>query len=47
MIIHVVGAGESLWQIANRYAANMTSIVQLNGLARPQSINSWAISGYT
>ena len=38
MIIHVVGAGESLWQIANRYAANMTSIVQLNGLPDPNRL---------
>lgn len=35
MIIHVVSAGETLWQIANRYGANINSIVQLNELSNP------------
>ncbi|MEC1525956.1 LysM peptidoglycan-binding domain-containing protein [Neobacillus niacini] len=38
MIIHVVSVGESLWQIANRYAVNMNSIVQLNGLPDPNRL---------
>ena len=38
MIIHVVGVGDSLWQIANRYAANMNSIVQLNELPDPNKL---------
>lgn len=32
MVIHVVSAGETLWQIANRYAVNMNSIVKINEL---------------
>lgn len=32
MVIHVVRAGETLWQIANRYNVNMNSIVAVNGL---------------
>lgn len=38
MIIHVVSDGETLWQIANRYAVNMNSIVQLNGLPDPNRL---------
>jgi spore germination protein len=38
MIIHVVGVGETLWQIANRYTVNMNSIVQLNGLPDPNKL---------
>lgn len=32
MVIHVVSAGETLWQIANRYAVNMNAIVKINEL---------------
>ncbi|ALC87192.1 spore gernimation protein [Bacillus sp. FJAT-22090] len=38
MIIHVVSAGETLWQIANRYAVNMNSIVRVNGLPNPNQL---------
>ncbi|KQL34696.1 LysM peptidoglycan-binding domain-containing protein [Psychrobacillus sp. FJAT-21963] len=38
MIIHVVIAGETLWQIANRYAVNMNSIVRVNGLPNPNQL---------
>lgn len=32
MIIHVVSSGETLWQIANRYAVSMNSIIKTNEL---------------
>ncbi|MFK9091676.1 LysM peptidoglycan-binding domain-containing protein [Bacillus salipaludis] len=38
MIIHVVSGGETLWQIANRYAVNMNSIVQTNDLQNPNQL---------
>ncbi|MEI4770970.1 LysM peptidoglycan-binding domain-containing protein [Psychrobacillus sp. FJAT-51614] len=38
MIIHVVSAGETLWQIANRYAVKINSIVRLNGLQNPNQL---------
>lgn len=38
MVIHVVSTGETLWQIANRYAVNMDLIVQLNGLPNPNQL---------
>ncbi|MED1469946.1 LysM peptidoglycan-binding domain-containing protein [Bacillus salipaludis] len=38
MIIHVVSAGETLWQITNRYAVNMNTTVQLNGLPNPNQL---------
>lgn len=34
----MVSAGETLWQIANRYAVNMNSIAQLNGLPDPNKL---------
>lgn len=38
MIIHVVRSGETLWNIANRYSVNMSSIVQLNELPNPNQL---------
>ena len=38
MIIHVVRTGETLWQIANRYAVNMNLITQLNELPNPNQL---------
>ncbi|WP_107923431.1 LysM peptidoglycan-binding domain-containing protein [Lysinibacillus parviboronicapiens] len=38
MIIHVVSAGETLWQIANRYAVPINTIVQLNALPNPNQL---------
>ena len=38
MLIHVVSAGETLWQIANRYAVPVQSISQLNALATPDQL---------
>lgn len=32
MIIHVISRGETLWQIANKYAVPMNSIIQINEL---------------
>jgi spore germination protein len=32
MSVHVVGVGESLWQISNRYGVPIQTIVKLNGL---------------
>ncbi|MFB3164772.1 glycosyl hydrolase family 18 protein [Neobacillus sp. 179-J 1A1 HS] len=32
MSVHVVGVGESLWQISNRYGVPIQTIVELNGL---------------
>lgn len=34
----MVSAGETLWQIANRYAVNMNSIVRVNGLPNPNQL---------
>lgn len=34
----MVTAGETLWQIANRYAVDMNQIVQLNGLPNPNQL---------
>ena len=38
MLIHVVKAGETLWQIANNYRVSITSIVEINGLLDPNRI---------
>ncbi|WP_066391650.1 LysM peptidoglycan-binding domain-containing protein [Neobacillus mesonae] len=38
MIIHVVSSGETLWQIANRYAVSMNSIIKTNELADPNQL---------
>ncbi|WP_338449929.1 LysM peptidoglycan-binding domain-containing protein [Niallia oryzisoli] len=38
MIIHVVRSGETLWQIANRYNVNMNSIIDVNGLQKPNQL---------
>ncbi|PFP22722.1 spore gernimation protein [Bacillus sp. AFS073361] len=38
MIIHVVSSGETLWQISNRYAVSMSSIVQINDLQNPNQL---------
>ncbi|MGE6515296.1 LysM peptidoglycan-binding domain-containing protein [Lysinibacillus sphaericus] len=38
MIIHVVSTGETLWQIANRYAVPLNTIVQLNALPNPNQL---------
>ncbi|MGE7092901.1 LysM peptidoglycan-binding domain-containing protein [Lysinibacillus sp. NPDC048646] len=38
MIIHVVSTGETLWQIANRYAVPINTIVQLNALPNPNQL---------
>ncbi|MEN1966685.1 LysM peptidoglycan-binding domain-containing protein [Lentibacillus sp. N15] len=38
MIIHVVHPGETLWQIANRYAVDMNGIVHINGLPNPNQL---------
>lgn len=38
MIIHVVRSGETLWQIANHYAVEIGSIIQLNGLENPNRL---------
>lgn len=38
MIIHVVSAGETLWQIANSYSVPLNSIIQLNGLSNPNQL---------
>ncbi|WP_066308836.1 LysM peptidoglycan-binding domain-containing protein [Bacillus sp. FJAT-29814] len=38
MIIHVVSRGETLWQIANRYAVPMNSIIQTNELPDPNKL---------
>lgn len=35
LLIHVIGHGEALWQIANRYHVNMNAIQQLNQLPDP------------
>ena len=35
MLIHVVKAGESLWQIANNYHVPMAPIISANGLIKP------------
>lgn len=38
MIIHVVKSGETLWQIANRYAVAINSIIRTNELANPNQL---------
>ncbi|MGE7114051.1 LysM peptidoglycan-binding domain-containing protein [Lysinibacillus sp. NPDC047702] len=38
MIIHVVSAGETLWQIANHYSVPIQEIIQLNGLSNPDQL---------
>lgn len=38
MIIHVVSAGETLWQIANSYSVPTNSIIQLNALSTPDQL---------
>ncbi|WP_462412872.1 LysM peptidoglycan-binding domain-containing protein [Neobacillus sp. Marseille-QA0830] len=38
MIIHVVSAGETLWQIANRHAVSINSIVTINQLANANQL---------
>lgn len=38
MIIHVVSAGETLWQISNRYAVNMNTTIKINGLLNPNQL---------
>lgn len=38
MHIHVVQAGETLWQIANYYGVSVASIAQINGLQDPNRI---------
>ncbi|MCY9547537.1 LysM peptidoglycan-binding domain-containing protein [Lysinibacillus xylanilyticus] len=38
MIIHVVSAGETIWQIANSYSVPINSIIQLNALSNPDQL---------
>ncbi|MCP3740373.1 LysM peptidoglycan-binding domain-containing protein [Rossellomorea sp. BNER] len=38
MIIHVIQRGETLWQIANRYRANISQIVDANELPDPNRL---------
>ncbi|WP_445478052.1 LysM peptidoglycan-binding domain-containing protein [Lysinibacillus irui] len=38
MLIHVVSAGETLWQIANRYTVPVQTISQLNALTTPDQL---------
>jgi spore germination protein len=38
MAVHVVGAGETLWTISNRYGVSIQTIVNLNGLPSSGSI---------
>lgn len=38
MIIHVVSAGETLWQIANSYSVPINSIIHLNALSNPDQL---------
>lgn len=38
MFIHVVRAGETLWQIANNYRVSIESIVEVNGLPDPNRL---------
>ncbi|WP_431808449.1 LysM peptidoglycan-binding domain-containing protein [Lysinibacillus sphaericus] len=38
MLIHVVSAGETLWHIANRYAAPLQAITHLNALPNPNQL---------
>lgn len=38
MVIHVVGSGETLWQIASRYHVDMGAIAELNELPDPDQL---------
>ncbi|MUV37898.1 Spore germination protein YaaH [Lentibacillus sp. JNUCC-1] len=38
MLIHVVGNGESLWQIAGRYQVDINAMAQLNELPNPNQL---------
>lgn len=38
MYIHVVNKGETLWQIANRYNADIDEIISVNGLLHPNNL---------
>ncbi|MCM3571440.1 LysM peptidoglycan-binding domain-containing protein [Neobacillus mesonae] len=38
MLIHVVTSGETLWQIASRYAVSMNSIISTNELENPNQL---------
>ena len=38
MLIHVVSAGETLWQISNYYHVSVESIVEINKLLNPDNI---------
>ncbi|MEK8199171.1 LysM peptidoglycan-binding domain-containing protein [Lysinibacillus sp. FSL M8-0134] len=38
MLIHVVSAGETLWQIANRYTVPVQTLSQLNALTTPDQL---------
>jgi len=37
-VVHVVGAGESLWTIARRYGTTVGTLVSANGIANPSRI---------
>jgi len=38
MVIHVVRAGETLWQISNQYGVDMDNVILLNGLPNPNQL---------
>lgn len=38
MAVHVVGAGENLWSIANQYNVSMNTIISVNGLSSSTAI---------
>ena len=38
MIIHVVGSGETLWSIANRYGSSIQQIASVNELPNPDQL---------
>src|SRR5699024_12031385 len=38
MVIHVVRAGETLWQISNQYGVDMDNVILLNGLPNPDQL---------